>query len=108
MQVFKQSDPRAENRRFYIFLVDATDGITAETGEAGGQPQVSKNGSAFTATSDTLTGVGNGAYYVILTSGELSDLGWVLVRYKSANTAEFQALGQVIAQEWFRSGGRMV
>jgi len=108
MQVFTKSDPAEEKRYFYIFLVDATDGITPETAEAGGQPQISKNGAAFTNTSATLVAIGNGAYYLILTPGEVDTFGWILVRYKSVNTAESQGLAQVIAQEWFRPGGRLV
>jgi hypothetical protein len=107
MQVFTKPDSISENRRFYLFLVDATDGITPETGEAGGQPQISKNGSGFSNTSATLVAIGNGAYYVELAQAEIDALGWILVRYKSVNTAEFQGLGQIIAQEWFRPGGRV-
>lgn len=86
---FTQSESTAAARRFPVYLVDATDGLTAETGEAGGQPQISKNGGAFGNTSATLTAIGNGSYYVELTTGELDTLGTIRVRYKSANTAEF-------------------
>lgn len=88
---FVQSEATAARRRFPLYLVDATDGITAETGEAAGQPQVSKNGAAWGNTTATLTAVGNGKYYVELTAAELSDAGAISVRYKSANTAEFSA-----------------
>lgn len=90
----------------YFFLVDATDGITAETGEAGGQPQVSKNGAAWTTNGvSTLTHIGNGQYYctVDLTNGSLSvAVGDILIaRYKSANTAEGPSLNsiQVVSHE---------
>lgn len=99
MQEFKLSEGTAARRRFYLHLVDATDGITPETGEAAGQPQISKNGAAFANTSATLTSVGNGAYYVELTAAELDTLGKILVRYKSAATAEFQDLAQVVAYD---------
>jgi len=101
MQIFKQLEAIAALRRFYLFLVDATDGITPETGEAAGQPQISKNGAAFGNTSATLTAVGNGLYYVELTTSEFDTMGWIAVRYKSANTAEFQALGMVIPIDLF-------
>ena len=105
MQIFTRADPAEAHRRFYLFLVDATDGITPETGENGGQPEISLNGAAFANTADTLVAVGNGAYYITLSIGEISTYGWIIVRYKSANTAEFQGLAQVIALEWFKSGG---
>lgn len=108
MQMIRQSEAAATLRYVYLFLVDATDGITPETGEAGGQPQLSKNGAALSATTNTLVAIGNGGYYLELAVSEVDILGWILVRYKSANTAEFQTLVQIIAQEWFRSGGRVV
>lgn len=96
MQFFFFGEDRPAFRRFYLFLVDVTDGITPEIGEAGGQPQISSNGSDFTPTTNTLVAMGNGAYYVELTLGEVSSVGWVLVRYKSANTAEFESLAPVL------------
>ncbi len=101
-QSFEQNESRSVFRQFYIFLVDATDGITAETGEAAGQPQISKNGAGFVNTGATLVAIGNGSYYVVIAQSELDTLGAILVRYKSANTAEFQSLGRVIPPEWHR------
>jgi hypothetical protein len=97
MNLYQQSEATAAYRRVFLHLVDATDGISAETGEAAGQPQISKNGAAFGNTSATLTAIGNGAYYVVLTDTELNTLGFIIVRYKSANTAEAQVMGQVVA-----------
>jgi len=92
----KKDEATAARRRVYLHLVDATDGITPETGEAAGQPQFSKNGAAFGNTSATLTSVGNGTYYVELTTGEVDTYGFLLVRYKSGNTAEAQEIRQVV------------
>lgn len=103
MSLYKQSESTAARRRVYLHLVDATDGITPETGEAGGQPQISTNGGAFGNTSATLTAIGNGLYYVELTAGELGTLGFIVVRFKSANTAEFQTLGQVVAYDPYQA-----
>lgn len=75
-------------RRVYFLLVDATDGITAETGEGSGQPEISQNGGAFVNTTNTLVHISDGYYYVELTAAEVDTLGKVLVRYKSANTLE--------------------
>lgn len=96
---FQLDEATAAQRRFPLYLVDATDGITAETGEGGGQPQISKNGAAFGNTTATLTAIGNGSYYVELTAGELDTLGMVTIRFKSANTAEFSLTGQVVAYD---------
>jgi hypothetical protein len=96
-RLFKQSEGTAARRRFPVYLVDATDGITPETGEGAGQPQISKNGGAFANTTATLTAIGNGSYYVELTATELDTIGLITIRYKSANTAEFSMDGQVIA-----------
>lgn len=94
---FQVDEATAAQRRFPLYLVDATDGITPETGEAAGQPQLSKNGAAFGNTSATLTAIGNGSYYVELTAGELDTLGMLTIRFKSANTAEFSLTGQVVS-----------
>lgn len=96
MFLYQQSEGTAAQRRVFLHLVDATDGITPETGEAAGQPQLSKNGAAFGSTTATLTAVANGLYYVELTGTELDTVGMIAVRYKSANTAEAQVLCQVI------------
>lgn len=97
MLLFQLSEATAAQRRVPIHLVDATDGITPETGEATGQPQISKNGGAFANTTATLTAIGNGAYYVELTATELNTVGFIVVRFKSANTAEAQVVGQVVS-----------
>lgn len=96
-QTFVQSEATAARRRFYLRLVDATDGLTPETGETGGQPQFSKNGEVWGNTDNLLVAVGNGAYYVELIAEELDTLGTIAVRYKSANTAEFQETAPVQA-----------
>ncbi len=84
------NEATAAQRRVYFHLVDATDGITAETGEAGGQPQVSSDGAAWTNTGiGTLTAIGNGRYYADLTQTLVQTAGTLIeTRYKSANTAE--------------------
>lgn len=97
MQTIQLSEATAARRTVYLSLVDATDGITMETGEAAGQPQFSKNGAAFGNTSGTLSHIANGIYSLVLTQGECDTLGIYLIRYKSANTAEFQMAVQIVA-----------
>jgi hypothetical protein len=90
MRLVTANQATAAKRRVYFHLVDVTDGLTAETGEAGGQPQVSTNGGAWTNTGiGTLTAIGNGRYYADLTQTLVATTGDVIeTRYKSANTAE--------------------
>ena len=95
VQTFALNESDNVKRRFHLMLVDANDGFTPETGEDGGQPQISINGSSFDNTSGLLNAVGNGLYYVELTQSELGALGHFVVRYKSANTAEFQDVGYI-------------
>jgi hypothetical protein len=84
------NEATAALRRVYFHLVDATDGITAETGEGAGQPEVSSDGAAFTSTGiGTLTHIGSGRYYADLTQALVATAGTAIeTRYKSANTAE--------------------
>lgn len=89
-------------RRVYLHLVDATDGITPETAEANGtnKGEISINGAAFVATADVLHTLGYGCYYIALsnsTEAILANVGHAVVRYKSANTAEFQTAIQITA-----------
>jgi hypothetical protein len=90
-QIMYQNDYSPNRRRVILGpLVDATDGITPETGEVGGVPQFSKNGAAY-GSAPALAALDNtkGTYYSQLTQAQLSDLGSLTVRYKSAATAEF-------------------
>lgn len=88
-------------RRVVFNLKLESDHISPALAEAGGQPQISTNGSAFTNTGiGALVSIGFGRYYAYLTqaavSGAAGDV--ILTRYKSANTDE--AMGdtfQVVA-----------
>ena len=100
----------ATTAKLFFYLVDATDGITAKTGEAGGQPQISVNGAAFSNTGvGTLVSMTNGHYYadVDLTNANLGGTGAAAVagdrvvgRYKSAATAEAPSLNQIHVVEF--------
>lgn len=97
MELIKLSESQQSRRKLYFHLVDDTDGKTPETGEAGGSPQLSKNGGSFAAATNTLVHVGNGTYYLDLTASEVDTLGTLLFRYKSTNTREFVDRVQVVA-----------
>ncbi|OQB86503.1 MAG: hypothetical protein BWX88_01111 [Planctomycetes bacterium ADurb.Bin126] len=90
MKLIKANESTASRRRVYFHLVDVTDGLTPETGEASGQPQISSDGGAWTDTGiGTLVSVGNGRYYAELTQSAVETAGTSIeTRYKSANTAE--------------------
>ena len=90
MRLIKSSETTAARRRLYFHLVDATDGLTAETAEAAGQPQISTNGAGWTATGiGVLVAIGNGRYYAELTEAVVATAGDIIEsRYKSAATAE--------------------
>lgn len=88
--------------KMWFFLVDVGDGLTAEVGEATGQPQISKNGGAWgTDGIGTLSHIGNGHYSadVDLTDVTLAAaIGDRLIgRYKSAATAEAPSLNAMEA-----------
>jgi|GEM_PF-5757050 len=90
MILIKANETSAGRRRVFFQLVDASDGITPETGEAGGQPQLSINGGAWSDTGiGTLNAVGHGRYYAEVTSTAVATAGTIIeTRYKSTNTAE--------------------
>ncbi len=85
-----KNESTSARRRLYFQCYDATDGITPETGEAGGQPQISRDGSSWTSTGiGTLVDIGNGRYYADLTQAATNyDNAIILSRYKSVNTSE--------------------
>jgi len=90
MILIKANESTASRRRVYFQLVSESDGLTPETGEAGGQPQISINGAAWSDTSiGTLSAVGHGRYFAELTTGAVTTAGSIIeTRYKSSNTAE--------------------
>jgi hypothetical protein len=89
-------DANEATGQFFFYLVDATDGITPETGEAGGLPQRSVNGGGWTSTDlATLSHIGNGHYRASLTISSFSPDDIIIARYKSANTAEAPALNTI-------------
>lgn len=80
----------AAKRRVYFQLVSVSDGITPATSEAGGQPQISTDGDAWTSTGiGTLGAIGYGRYFADLTQAAVSSAGIKIeTRYRSAATAE--------------------
>lgn len=91
MQIrINKNESTPSRRRLYFQCFDVVDGITPETGEDGGQPQVSVDGSSWTNTGiGVLVSVGNGRYYSEI-SETLTNVenAIFLTRYKSLNTTE--------------------
>ena len=85
-----KNESTSARRRLYFQCFDATDGITPETGETGGQPEISRDGSGWSTTGiGTFINIGNGRYYADLTQAATNyDNAIILSRYKSANTSE--------------------
>lgn len=83
------NQPNSVKRRVYFDLRTA-DGLTPATTEAGGQPQISINGGAWTSDGiDTLVAIGQGRYYAELAQAALAHAGDLIhTRYKSAQTVE--------------------
>jgi len=89
----------AARRRIYFHCVDETDAKTPEVGEAGGQPQFSSNGAAWTAVNlGVLVAIGNGRYYAQLAQAAVVSEGTIIEsRYKSGNTTEtIGSIAQVV------------
>ncbi len=92
-KLVKAGETTATKKRLYFYCTDATDGLTPEAGEAGGQPQISINGGDFTDTGigvlSAVLAPTTGWYYAELTDGAVDTAGrHIEGRYKSANTAE--------------------
>lgn len=94
LKAVRKNEAVAAERRMFYHLVDATDGHTPETGEAGGQPQVSVDGDAWSdAEIGVLVAIGNGWYYADVTQATVNaNRALILSRYKSAATREAGAL----------------
>ena len=95
-----KSEATAARRRVPVWLVDATDGVTAETGVSG-TPRISKNGGASAAATNAITEVDAtnmpGLYYAELTAGEVDTLGQVLISFKTAATAQWHGSAKIVA-----------
>lgn len=107
MQTFYLRDYNNLRRRVHFQLVDQTDGITPKTAEAGGQPQISKQGAAGSATNvGVLVAINatHGLYYSELAAGALDTLGIHEVFYDSANTLPASEVIEVVPHPWLDDG----
>ncbi len=106
MQTVFYRDYIAARRRVYLQLVDQTDGVTPEIGEAAGQPQLAKLGVTPTNTTALLvaTDAAKGLYYVELTQVEMDTLGRSRLIYDSAATAPAEEIIEVIPHPFLHDG----
>lgn len=102
MFILQLSDAVDKQRRVYFHLVDSTDGTTPKTGQTG-KAWISRNGGVPVQTTNSLVEIDAtnlpGLYYVQLMVNEISEPGWIQVRYKAATTLEFQEIGQLVAYD---------
>lgn len=102
----KLSESTIARRRVPIYLVDATDGYTPETGVLTPTIEVSKNGAAQASGSGTFAEVGDGVYYYEFAAGEIDTLGWINLRcVKSGTSREYQAIIHIVAYDPYAAAG---
>lgn len=83
------NEATAAKRRVFFDIRRSADGVTPASA-AGGQPQISVNGAAWTNTGiGILTDVGNGEHYADITQATLASAGLrIRTRYKDSDTTE--------------------
>ena len=97
MLLLQQSESTEAQRRIPIYLVDATNGYTPETGLSSGfTVEVSENGAAQAGGSGSITEIGEGQYYYTATAAELSTLGFLAISVRHASCRDFFAVAQVV------------
>src|ERR1044072_4922548 len=108
MQYIQYGENNPELRRVYFHLVDATDGITPEAGEAGGRPTISINGRTPANAVNTLAAIdaSKGDYYLELSTTEVVNPCHLLLHYKSTETAHFAQEIQVMAFDPYTQYGQ--
>lgn len=97
--LIKVSEGTAARRRLLVYLVDDTDGKTAETGVtiAAGDVKISKNGAAEGNHAGTLTELASGRYYYEFTSGEVDTVGFVSFALVKTGIRAFVTAAQVVS-----------
>lgn len=99
MFLFYQSESTAARRRLPLYLVDADDGETPETGLtfSAGDVKISKNGAAEANHGGSFTELAGGQYYYEATQAELDTLGFFSLRVAKSGVRALLTSYQVIA-----------
>ena len=107
MLQIKQSESTAARRRVPVYLVDATDGVTPETGItfAAGDIKLSKNGAAEGNHAGTVTELAGGLYSYEATAGEVDTLGFLSARFTKSGVRTFVAVAQVQVLDPYTAAG---
>lgn len=90
-----------------VYLVDATDGVTEETGVAisGAECRICKNGAACANCAGTWVEAENGQYVYQTTTGEVDTLGGITIRIADAAARKFIGSANVVAYDPTSSEG---
>ncbi len=106
-EVFQASESSNVKRRAYFQCVDATDGITPETGLTG-TGKISKNGSATATTANNITEIDStnmpGRYYIEFSQAEVDTAGQLIFRYKNAACAEVIVQSSIVSFDPYAAG----
>lgn len=93
------SEATGAERRIPLYLVDATDGLTEETGLSisGSECRVSKNGAASANCAGSITENETGLYAYEPTTGEVDTVGYVTVRISDSAARKFIGVANINA-----------
>jgi hypothetical protein len=105
MLTIKISEAAAARRRIPVYLVDATDGYSPETGITAPTVEVSKAGAAQASGGGTWTEIGEGQYYYEATAGEVDTLGFLALSVRKTGCRDVAALVQVVAFDPYDAAG---
>jgi hypothetical protein len=103
MMLLELSEATAARRRIPFVCVDATDGVTPETGVtfASNDLLISKNGAAEAPFGGTASEMGGGLYYYEFTQAELNTAGFITLRVNKSGVAVARFFAQVINQDLY-------
>lgn len=99
MQQIKQNETSAARRRVIFDAVDATDGVTPETGLtwAAGEIRLSRNGGTEANHTGTVTELAGGTYLYEFTAAEVDTLGVLQLRTAKSGVRGARFRYQVVA-----------
>lgn len=91
----------AAERRIPIYLVEATDGETPETGVtiSGGECRISKNGGTSANCAGSVVENETGLYYYQASTGDIDTLGYVTVRILDSAADVFIGTAEIVAYD---------
>lgn len=104
--LIKVSETTAARRRIPVALVNATDGVTGETGItlSAGDLKISKNGAAEANHGGTLVELAAGDYYYECSSGEVDTIGYLTGRLTKTGCRTYRLFAQVTTFDPYSAG----